>query len=110
MRHIITLADDANVLIVNGERQLLAFDKKYGVDQQLAPNHVWHQIDWRAVAKDYDGIIIAPYVWSCHLGFGRGGGIESVSCWYYPWDCASGCIWNAKAIAAFTVAEEEERV
>jgi hypothetical protein len=24
--------------------------------------------------------------------------------WYYSWDCASGVIWNAKAISALTPA------
>jgi hypothetical protein len=47
-------------------------------------------IDWRLVQQKYDGIIIAPYQWSRRLADGF--------IWYYPWDCASGCIWNTDVI------------
>lgn len=48
-------------------------------------------IDWGKVAADYDGLIIAPYLWSQRL-FGPH--------WYGGWDCASGCIWTASAVLA----------
>ena len=51
-------------------------------------------IDWPAVATDYPGLIIAPYQWSCRM--------SEFTRWYYGWDCASGCIWNADAIARVT--------
>lgn len=50
-------------------------------------------IDWQAVASDHDGIIISPYNWPARH--------EMI--WYYPWDCASGCIWNADAITSITI-------
>ena len=46
------------------------------------------QIDYPKIAQSYGGVEIAPYIWSKRL--------ESM--WYYGWDCASGCIWNRKAI------------
>jgi hypothetical protein len=48
-------------------------------------------VDWEAVGRDYDGILIMPYQWSLRL--------DPDVQWYYPWDCNSGCIWNAGAVA-----------
>jgi hypothetical protein len=48
-------------------------------------------IDWGRVAARYDGIIIAPYQWGRRLD----GDAHS---WYYGWDCASGCIWDSRAL------------
>ena len=53
-------------------------------------------IDWAEVATIYQGIIIAPYQWERRMG----------PMWYYGFDCASGCIWDCKAIACV----EEVRV
>ena len=113
----VILTPEANLKIVSGERELFAFDKEYGCDWHIAPTLSLHRIDWPRLAQDYDGLIIAPYVWSCRLG---GWDFEGrckdeharISDWYYPWDCASGCIWNGtRAIAAFeTIEQEEEKV
>lgn len=48
-------------------------------------------IDWPAMSLEYDGIVIAPYQWQRRL--------DDRTCWYYGWDCASGCIWGATAIS-----------
>lgn len=48
-------------------------------------------IRWHEVASLYDGIIIAPYIYSMRTD-------DEVK-WYYGWDCASGCIWNSRAVA-----------
>ncbi len=50
------------------------------------------------VAKLYQGIIIAPYCYSIRL--------DNDCFWYYPWDCASGCIWDATAIAALVPVQD----
>ncbi len=47
-------------------------------------------IDWATVQDTYDGIIIAPYIHSCRNS------LETL--WYYGWDVATGCIWNASAM------------
>lgn len=56
-------------------------------------------LDWAAIGKLYDGIIIAPYCWDRRLNGG--------AMWYYGWDCASGCIWNPRAIQAISFLEGE---
>lgn len=50
-------------------------------------------IDWPRVAEQYDGLIITPYCWESRLGVS----------FYYSWDCASGCIWNPRAIERVTI-------
>lgn len=107
----VILSDEANIRVVSGEEQLIAFDEQYGVDWRLGDSgFTSRRIDWVRVARDYDGIIIAPYVWECRLPCGdRGSERQRVSDWYYSWDVASGCIWHGtKAIAAFEQAERQQ--
>lgn len=52
--------------------------------------HRQQVIDWTAVGKNHDAIVIAPYIWERRL---------DGPMWYYGWDCASGCVWNATAVA-----------
>ena len=82
-----------NVLCVTPET-LPLFEHEHGFDLHF---HQWtsRAIDWRRFAARYDGIAIAPYSWWHRLS----------SSWYYPWDCASGCIWNLDALA---VGESEQ--
>jgi hypothetical protein len=104
----VILSPDANLKVVQGEAELIAFDREWGVDWSFGGKSdaigigAHRRIDWVKLAKEYDGIIIAPYVWSCRLPLDRNSERKRVSDWYYPWDCASGCIWNGtKAIAGF---------
>jgi hypothetical protein len=92
--HRIALRPDANILRVRGVRQIDAFDRRYAIDAKLYPDSRFskHLIDWNAVARDFDGILIAPYVWERRLD-------RKVSDWYYGWDCASGVIWKSRAVA-----------
>jgi hypothetical protein len=76
--------DLANVLVIDTEKKLKDFALQY---------HVWNNrrgngIHWPRVAKDYAGIIVAPYF----------GNLRHTLDWYWGWDCASGCIWLAKKI------------
>jgi hypothetical protein len=89
----IELASAATILRLTDASDLIAFTDQYGelpeylrAGTTLAPDY---SIAWRKVAADFDGIVIAPYVWSQRHALH----------WYYGWDVASGCIWNAKAIA-----------
>jgi hypothetical protein len=86
--------DHSRVLVLDTAASLVRFSDKYArftlhprlqapVEFKLA---IW--IDWKAVAEKYAGIIIAPYQWVCRIELP----------WYYPWDCASGCIWDATAV------------
>jgi hypothetical protein len=47
-------------------------------------------IDWGAVALDYDGIEIVPYLWQRRHHKATG--------WYYGWDCACGVTWKPSAV------------
>lgn len=87
----VRLAEAANVLRLRGGDDIDRFAQEWK----------WRNdgmIDWRAVAAKYQGIIIAPYSWSHRLEAGI---------WYYGWDCASGCIWDARAIESATPIEVE---
>lgn len=61
-----------------------------GKDVFRAFHHISSSIKWDKVAEDADGIVISPYIWEARL--------HTDFSWYYPWDCASGCIWNLDAI------------
>lgn len=90
LRYRINLAGDAKVLRIESVAALDAFDDRYGCSSY--PGSRTGSIDWPAVAETYDGIIIAPYQWERRLSDKAG--------WYYGWDCASGVIWKARAIAS----------
>jgi hypothetical protein len=62
--------------------------------KRLYTYQMTYEIDWYRVAEQYDGIIITPYIYERRL--------TEYTTWYYSWDCASGCIWNGKAIANIT--------
>lgn len=91
---LVALNQDANILHLVGEPDLRSFHERYwcyppwGRDDKFFRGD---SIRWEEVAEKYDGIVIAPYVWSMRL--------DPVVKWYYGWDCASGCIWNSRAVA-----------
>lgn len=64
---------------------LLAFTEQYGVVNRTLE---LRSIDWAQVASAYAGIEIAPYQYKHRLSL----------LWYYPWDVASGCIWDLSVI------------
>lgn len=108
----IHLRDDAKIKLIQGEEALLAFNEEFGFDWAIGDSGFsLRRIDWPRLAESFDGVIIAPYVWSCRLGhiFQEDRNDKRVSDWYYPWDCASGCIWNGtKAIQRFEPVEITE--
>ena len=55
-------------------------------------------MDWGYLATQYQGLIIAPYLWDLRL-FGPA--------WYYGWDCASGCIWDLTAVESFSLVSSD---
>ena len=96
--HEVVLKPKANILTLKSAEDLRVFThffaEIFSWGPGLATRWVEFKIRWDIVAKHYDGIIIAPYIWSERLG--------DLS-WYYPWDCASGCIWNPRAIKEINV-------
>lgn len=84
----VTINAAANILTLGHPWDLDEFTHKYSKqrgDYWLLDRRC---IDWQRVQDEYDGIIIAPYQWERRLELS----------WYYSWDVASGCIWNANAI------------
>ena len=81
--------NESRIKIIRNYEQLLAFDAEYGVDNDSRIIfESGRMIDWAKVAKDFDGIEIAPYVFEGRYKLQ----------WYYGWDVASGCIWSNDVI------------
>lgn len=77
----------AKILHIDGEGQFDQFTKKWATCLPYPfARECWP--DWELLKKEYDGVVISPYLWNRRMG----------NLWYYGWDCASGCIWNTKAI------------
>lgn len=87
----ITLRPDAKILRLSSADDIDTITARHPA--RLYPGDTTnHMLDWPAIGAEYDGIIIAPYQWSRRLSF--------ETSWYYGWDCASGCIWYPRAVAA----------
>lgn len=97
----VVLSERANILRIESAEELRGFTRKYGVDPYIGTQFqgtLGKGINWDAIATEYDGIIIAPYRWECRLAPDTG--------WYYGWDCASGCIWDAEAVGRITLVQQ----
>ena len=84
--HYRVILDVAHVLVIDTNAALREFDTwwrcEFNGDSYLT------YIDWVGMAREYAGILIAPYQWDARLDL----------IWYYGWDCASGCIWDPAAV------------
>lgn len=90
--HQVTLTPKNNILYIVGGQAIDEFHAEYSMEREHTIHRYefnQHPINWELVSNKFDGIIIAPYVWS-HRYDGP--------FWYYGWDCASGCIWNLDTI------------
>ena len=78
--------DKSKFVVIRSASGMRRFQSAYGVlgTHRFRPDRV--EIDWRAVARDYDGIQICPV----QPDFSEG--------WYWGWDVASGCVWHQRAI------------
>lgn len=86
----VIMTSGANIKIISSEEDLEKFHRQYA--RAIPPVETRGDIfliDWNLVSKDHQGVMIAPYLWSM---------CNSHINWYYNWDCASGCIWDASAI------------
>ena len=55
-------------------------------------------INWKEIQEqEYNGIEICPYNWERRMK----------SDWYYPWDVASGCIWNLSGVSDIVLLAEK---
>lgn len=100
--HDVELIDNHNVLILKSAEDIDQFTEKYGKQSdiyQYLKSTSLISIDWVKVAKEYSGLIIAPYIHERRLSLHTS--------WYYGWDCASGCIWNASVIKSIKLTENQ---
>ncbi len=88
-RYSIKLSSSARLLRLTTEESIRAFSDKYGQESKHTGSLY---VDWRRLARQWQGIIISPYQWECRLDL----------FWYYGWDCASGCVWDKEAIASIS--------
>lgn len=88
----IVLASDHRVLVIDTSAAMTAFHRTFCVERGKYGKWKEWRIDWPRVATLHSGIVIAPYQWTHRLD-------GDLSGWYYSWDCASGCIWDASAVA-----------
>jgi hypothetical protein len=93
--HVVTLTPQARILHLSHEADIMRLDREYG--QETGPLRRF-LIDYvRLQREGWHGIIIAPYQWGPRLEL----------MWYYAWDCASGCIWDADAIASVELVKSD---
>jgi len=79
------------IITIRNESDFKDFESKYKVPHVTGMG----VIDWKAVARDYDGIEVCPYQKQRRMS----------SDWYYPWDVASGCIWGPGAFKSAELVE-----
>lgn len=87
--HDVTLTEGANILRLQNATDIDKFTATYA--------NGYCRIDWHDIAAQYQGIIIAPFIYQRQRA--------KHTPWYYSWDCASGCIWDATAISSITLTE-----
>jgi len=87
-----SFAESANILWLKTFREILSMRDRYpiGSVEEYDYKKPVYQIDWPKVAQEYDGILITPYSWELRL--------NPQTSWYYPWDCASACVWNTSVL------------
>ncbi len=105
--HRVTLSPHAKLLEITDDADLWAFHNTWSMEESpldlvlrsMNADFRFRQryIDWAGFAREYDGLIIAPYQWNNRM-FGP--------MWYYGWDCSSGCIWNLEAIKDFELVSQ----
>lgn len=89
-RHVIKLAAPERLLWLRSVAAIDEFNREFSEP----PTWRYSTIRWDRVAKLYGGLVITPYQWARRL--------EGPARWYYTWDCASGCIWDASVVASVT--------
>jgi hypothetical protein len=105
-KHDVVL-DESHLLILRKPWELDDFTREFGVIVPWGPpghpnKYADRCIAWENVAARYDGLIITPYIWERRM--------SDEYRWYYTWDCASGCIWNVRAIKEIRLLEINEKI
>lgn len=89
--YVATLTDQVDILTISTPEELDELTKLYRGPSRNE-ECVYH-MDWPLIATKYAGILIAPYLWERRM--------DIFTSWYYPWDCASACVWDLTAIDCF---------
>ena len=84
----VRLSPRAKILYLRNTMDIDLFTQEHGAE--LHPGFGRQYINWKPICREYQGIVITPYIWQRRLDGG--------AFWYYGWDCASGVIWDARAI------------
>lgn len=96
----VILKEDANILHLKTAQEIFEFTKQFPLKtRDWDAEWDTYQLQWDGVKKKYQGIIISPYQWQCRM--------DPKTCWYYGWDCSSGCIWDLTCIEEFKLIEEK---
>lgn len=80
--------DKSKILVINSVKKAVAFTNKYGV---VLPSHGYKYnflINWKKVAREYDGIEVRD---CCE-------DLDGTFLWFSYWDCSSGCVWNKSGV------------
>lgn len=110
-KYRVGIRQNSDILLLSTPEEIVGFGLKYAGNDPYdfrktyaspykTPYIYW--IKWDEIMEKHDGIIIAPYQWSCRM--------PSQTMWYYGWDCASGCVWNMSAIEEFKLESISEAV
>lgn len=84
----VVLHKDANVCFLKSAAEIDTFTDEFA---PAKGREGWDRaLDWQRIRAKWMALIIAPYCWERRH--------EPHTGWYYGWDCASGVIWNAKAV------------
>jgi len=74
----------SNIFKISNENEFESFERKYRINPKEWTINAWKKLE----EQGYNGIEICPYLWSKRMR----------SNWYYPWDVASGCIWDGRGL------------
>lgn len=96
-RTVVVLSPCASLTLLANVSDIDQFTHQFGVprsERECRRAHPDYQtgldVDWKQVRDVYDGIILTPFNRAEHV-------FEGIP-WYYSWDCASACIWRARAV------------
>lgn len=80
------------MLLIKSGADIEKFSRQYAENNKDTVRLYSYSINWRKVVKDYSGIEINPYVSpeECRA--------ELITCWYWGWDVAGGCVWDLNSI------------
>jgi len=80
--------DTTHFAMLKTERDVREFTKRFSVPAY--PGARLNQIDWSAVATQFKGLEVDPYLYTLRF--------QSGFLWYYGLDVPGGCLWDYSAL------------